>query len=265
MLPLLAAALLVMLASLAGVLFVGWRASGIIQRNLDYLVSFSAGVFIVFAYGLATETIEHLGSLTEGIAWIFAGAVFIWLVVKLLPQLHSHGHGHDHRSVHEPHLDPRRMIVSDAVHNVGDGVFLAATFAVAPALGFAAAISVFVHEFLQEIAEFFVMRDGGYSVRKALTINFATSATLLIGAIGGYFLLDTFEALEAPLLGIAAGGVLVVVLHDLIPHSVRESISVAHYFKHVVCFAVGVALMFGVGALLPHEEPEPLAIIAFVG
>lgn len=255
-----------MLASLGGVIFAGWRLGTVISRNLDYLVSFSAGVFIVFAYGLATETIEHLGSLSQGLGWIFAGAVGIWLVTKLLPQLHSHGHGHNHTGEHEHmHLDPRRMIVSDAVHNVGDGVFLAATFAAAPALGFAAAASVFVHEFLQEIAEFFVLRDGGYSVRRALTVNFFTSSTVLVGGIGGFFLLDAFEMLEAPLLGIAAGGVLVVVLHDLIPHSVRESVSKMHYAKHVLCFVVGIGLMLGINALVPHEEAaeheEPIAAL----
>ncbi len=246
---------LVMLASLSGVVFAGWRLGAFISRNLDFLVSFSAGVFIIFAYGLATETIEHLGSLAAGVAWIFAGAVFVWLAVKLLPALHTHGHGQDHAEHAHQKLDPRRMIMSDAIHNFGDGIFLAATFAAAPLLGISATVSVFIHEFLQEIAEFFVLRDGGYSVRKALTVNFATSSTILVGGIGGFFLLDTFASLEAPLLGIAAGGVLVVVLHDLIPHSVRDSITLMHYAKHIACFAVGVALMLGVQTLIPHEEP----------
>lgn len=247
---------LVMLASLGGVVFAGWRFGALLSRHLDFLVSFSAGVFVVFAFGLATETIEHTGSLAVGLGWIFAGAILIWLTVQFLPQLHTHGHGHDHGSEVHAHLDPRRMIVSDAVHNAADGIFLAATFAVAPAMGYAATISVFVHEFLQEIAEFFVLRDGGYSVRKALTVNLATASTVLLGAVGGYFLLDLIEALEAPLLGITAGGVLVVVLHDLIPHSVRDSISPLHFAKHIICFVVGIMLMLCVGALLPHEEPE---------
>ncbi len=82
-----------------------------------------------------------------------------------------------------------------------------------------------------------------------------TSSTILSGAIGGYFLLGTFEALEGPLLGIAAGGILVVVLHDLIPHSVRGAHTAAHYLKHVLWFLVGGLLMFGLTAVLPHAEP----------
>lgn len=256
MTDLLLASGLVMLASLGGVVFTGWRFGALLSRHLDFLVSFSAGVFVVFAFGLATETIEHTGSLAVGLGWIFAGAILIWLIVQFLPHLHTHSHGHDHGGDVHAHLDPRRLVISDAIHNVGDGIFLAATFAVAPAMGYAAAISVFVHEFLQEVAEFFVLRDGGYSVRKALIINFATASTVLLGAVGGYFLLDLFEVLEAPLLGIAAGGILVVVLHDLIPHSVRDSISPIHFAKHIICFVVGIMLMLGINALLPHEEPE---------
>lgn len=245
---------MVMLASLAGVLFAGWRAAGFIAKHLDVLVSFSAGVFLVFAFGLATETVEHMGSLPHGLGWIFAGAVVVWLAVKLLPALHTHGHGHEH--AHNHGLDPRRLMLSDALHNVADGVFLAAAFTAGPVFGFAAAISIFVHEFLQEMAEFFVLRDAGYSVRRALALNFAVSSTILVGAVGGYYLLDLFEMLEAPLLGLAAGGVLVVVLHDLIPHSVRESISTAHYARHVLAFVVGIALMVGVNAALPHQHDE---------
>ncbi|MEK7612569.1 MAG: ZIP family metal transporter, partial [Patescibacteria group bacterium] len=220
----------------------------VVEKNLDFLVSFSAGVFLIFAYKLSGETIEHTSSVAEGLLWIFGGAVGIWLIFKLLPALHHHGPEH---GSHE-HLDPRRMLMSDAIHNVGDGIFLAASFAVAPMFGVWAGLSIFVHELLQEMSEFFVLRDGGYSVRKALGMNFLVSGTILVGAVGGYFLLDAFQELEGPLLGIAAGGILVVVLHDLIPHSVRESLISLHYIKHFAAFLLGVALMLLVNTIVPN-------------
>jgi zinc transporter ZupT len=98
------------------------------------------------------------------------------------------------------------------------------------------------------------LRDAGYTTWGALGINFLVSSTILIGAIGGYFLLETFEMLEGPLLGLAAGGILVVVLHDLIPHSIRESITTMHYAKHILCFLMGGVLMFSVTTLVAHEH-----------
>lgn len=256
MLELILLSLLIMAASLSGVVTVWGRAGSFVERNLDYLISFSAGVFLVFLYGLGSEAIEHAGSVANGLFWILAGAVGIWAVFKLLPSAHTHGEdGAGH-----VHLDPRRLLLTDGIHNAADGIFLAAAYATVPALAATAAISIFVHEALQEVSEFFVLREAGYSTRGALGTNFLVSSTILVGSVGGYFLLGAFEALEGPLLGLAAGGLLVVVLHDLIPHSVRDSISLSHYLAHALSFAVGCALMAGIVASLPHAEPEALHV-----
>jgi len=239
-----------MLASLVGVLFVSQSAGKFFERNMGYLVSFSAGVFLIIAYGLATETLEHAPSLSLGVLYIFLGAFGIWILFKLLPGLHDHperGHTHSHP------IDPRRVLISDAFHNVGDGLLLAASFAVSPALGLAAAASVFVHELLQETSEFFVLRAAGYSAGQALRWSFIVSCTILVGALGGYYFLEAFESLEPVLLGLSAGAFLVVVLGDLIPHSVRDAKSSSHYATHLAWFALGVLLMFALAALLGHE------------
>ena len=106
---------------------------------------------------------------------------------------------------------------------------------------------------VQGISEFFVLIGGGYSPRQALTLNFIISSTILVGSVGGYFLLDSMEILEVPLLGLAAGAFLIVVLHDLIPHSIRSSTERLHYMKHLVWFAIGVILMFIISLLFAHE------------
>jgi zinc and cadmium transporter len=253
MIEILLASLAVMTASLVGVVSIWKWAGATIERNLHFLISFSAGVFIIIIFGLSQEALEHAPDLSSGLFWIFFGALFIWVLSKLLPAIHTHPdeHGHHHQSI-----DVRRVLMSDGVHNIGDGILLAASFAVSPILGITAAASIFVHELLQEISEFFILRDAGLSVGRALMINFAVSSTILIGAIGGFFLLDVFEMIEAPLLGIAAGAFLVVVLHDLIPHSVRDVRKPIHFMMHLGWFLLGAVLMFGVSTLAPHEEPE---------
>lgn len=250
MLLLLGSCLAVMLASLVGVLFISRGASAFLERNLGLLVSFSAGVFMVVAYGLSTETLEHAPSVPQGLFYIFAGAFVIWTLFKLLPGLHDHP---EHGSTHSHPVHPKRMLVSDGLHNMGDGILLAASFAAAPALGFVAAASVFVHELVQEVSEFFVLRAGGYSVGQALRLNFLVSGTILIGAIGGYYFLEVFESLEPVLLGGAAGAFLVVVLGDLIPHSVRDAKSASHYAHHMLWFAAGAVLMLILASTLGHE------------
>lgn len=250
MVLLLISCLAIMLASLVGAFFVSEGAGNFLKRNLGFLVSFSAGVFIIIAYGLGSETLEHASSLPQGLLYIFLGALAIWVLFKLLPALHDHpehGHAHSHP------IDSRRVLISDAFHNVGDGILLAASFAVSPALGLAATASVFVHELLQEVSEFFVLRAAGYSVKKALGFSFLVSSTILVGAVGGYFFLEVFESLEPLLLGLSAGAFLVVVLGDLIPHSVRDARSSSHYLAHIAWFGLGAVLMLVLTAVLGHE------------
>lgn len=253
MVPIILASLFAMTASLVGVVAVWRRAGRAIERNTDFLISFSAGVFLVIAYNLASESVEYASTLRSGLLWIFLGALGIWVLFKLLPILHTH-QDDEHGEAHV--IDVRRMLLGDGLHNIGDGILLAASFAVSTSLGIAAAISVFVHELIQEISEFFVLRGAGYTARQALTLNFIISSTVLIGSVGGFFLLDSFEVLEGPFLGLAAGAFLVVVLHDLIPHSVRNSTGRLHYAKHLVWFAIGIALMLGVSTFVGHQEPE---------
>jgi zinc and cadmium transporter len=245
MIYLLLSSLVIMAASLSGKVLV-WKSAGtFIERNLELLVSFSAGVFLVFAWQLSGEAIAHNGALV-GFIWVAVGIAGISLVCRFLP------HGtHVHAEEGHKRLDAHRLMISDSIHNIGDGILLAASFGLSSALGFTAVLSIFAHEVVQEIGEFFVLRDAGYSVNRALKINFISSSTILVGAIGGYILFDTFEALEGPLLGIAAGGVLTVVFYDLIPHSVRDAMRRINYSKHMLWFAAGFILMNFITSLIP--------------
>lgn len=254
MIEILGASLIVMFASLAGVFAVWKRAGRFIENNLDFLISFSAGVFAIIAYTLATETLAHAEEFTTGLAWILGSAFAAWILFKFLPALHAHPD--EDKTVPKSSVDIRRMILSDGVHNIGDGILLAASFAAAPIVGIITTLSVFIHELIQEVSEFFVLRGAGYSSRQALKLNFIISGAILIGSVGGFFLLETFEALEVPLLGIAAGMVMVVVLHDLIPHSLQAGRSSRHLWLHLIWFMIGLVLMFGITSMVGHAHEE---------
>ena len=244
-------AVLVMIASLAGVVSVWQRAGRVIERNLNLLVSFSAGVFLIIAYQLGREAVEHSETPGMGFVWIVVGMFAIWLLFKLLPSFHHH---HDDGIETHPHsrLDVRRIMTGDALHNIGDGILLAASFVVDSSLGILTALSIFVHELVQETSEFFVLRQAGYSTKKALILNFAISGTILLGALGGFFLLESVKMFEIHLLGLTSGAFLVVVLNDLIPHSIRVSKQKNLYSKHLLWFLAGVVLMFVVNIFAAH-------------
>ncbi len=240
-----------MCASLVGKITV-WRQAGIFfERHLAFLVSFAAGVLLVITYSLIAEAFEHSAALA--IPWIIAGALTLLVAFRFIPDFHHHHQEGESDHTHS-RISANRILASDGIHNIGDGVILAASFAVSPALGIATTASIFIHELVQEISEFFVLRQAGLSANRALFYNFLVSGTILIGAIGGYFLLEQFRALELPLLGLAAGSYLVVVFHDLIPHSVRASTGRIQYAKHFLWFLLGIALMSAVSYVFAHTD-----------
>jgi zinc and cadmium transporter len=253
MLEILFYSFLIMLASLSGVFFVWKKLGKVIDENLGFLVSFSAGVFLVVAYQLGKETILHGDSVLRGIFWIATGALLVWLLFKLLPDFHHH-HNKKHNCCKNHRLDPRRILFSDGIHNIGDGLLLAAAFSIASSLGVITALSIFIHEVVQEISEFFVLKQAGFSTAKALILNFLVSGTILVGALVGFFLLKNYEVLEIPLLGLAAGSFLVVVFHDLIPHSAEVSRKNNCFWQHLSWFLIGLVLMFSINQFFTHSH-----------
>ena len=249
LLEVLFASVLVMLVSFSGKLFT-WRGAGpLIERNLHFFVSFAAGVMFLIAWNLSQELVEHAGTLAAGLPWIAIGSVVVLVAFRYIPQFHHH---HDRGDHTHSKIDVNRLLASDAIHNIGDGIVIVVSFAASPLLGIASTVSIAVHEMLQEISEFFVYREAGLPVRLALTLNFITSGTILVGALGAYFLLERFEALEVPLLGLSVGAYLIVVFHDLIPHSLSSVSDRMHLVRHIAFFLIGMILMGLLITYLPH-------------
>lgn len=245
----LGSAFVVMLVSLIGVVFVSKATANFLTARLSFLVSFSAGVFLVTAGALALEVFHLADSIWQGAGLIVLGYVLAVFVHKLMPETHHH---HDSDCDERHGAAARKLIIGDAIHNVADGVVLVVAYAAAPALGLAALVSIVIHEALQEVSEFFVLRRAGYSVKKALTVNFAVSSTIMIGVGLGYFALVSHE-LEVALLAVAAGFFLQVVFHDLLPkHDEHEHLNT--FFAHVVLVLVGAVLMGLVASAVSDEH-----------
>lgn len=241
---LLGACLLIIAASLVGKVTV-WKVAGtFIENNLDYLVSFAAGVFLVLVVFLSQEVITEASSPTIGFIWLMSGLLVVWLLTKLIPEGHYHYHADEEEFPNK--IDSRKLLIGDSMHNIGDGVLLAITFLASPLLGLATAVSIFIHELVQEISEFFILRHAGYSINGALVVNFLTASTILIGALGGYFLFEQFSMLEIPVLGFGTGALIALLMQDLIPHSFRHAREKKCAPKHIITAIVGIALMFSV-------------------
>jgi len=229
--------LIIMLTSLSGAIF----SATWVDRNMNYLLSFSSGVFLIIATQLTFEVIEHGTSLFISLILIGTGVAIFTLLDHIIPEGHHH---HQEGEGCDPHTarGARKMLIGDGLHNLGDGIVLASAFSLGPVVGFATAIGIFIHELVQEISEFFVLRQAGNTVKQALTKNFLVSTMILVGAVGGFYL-ASFEHLESLLLAIAAGAFISIVLKDLIPNSIRQSIDDKKYIRHAISFASGMIII----------------------
>lgn len=240
----LSASLIVMIISLVGVIFV-WKP---LERYLNLLVSFSAGVFIVVAYSLLSEIHES----ALGIVSVIIGIVVIFLISLILPETqHKHEPG-DCCDKHEK-IGAKRMLIGDGIHNIGDGILLASSFLIDIHLGLIVTIGIIIHEFVQEISEFFVLKESGYTTSEALKRNFLVSGTILIG-VALVFILSSVGNLEEILLGLAAGSFIYIVVIDLIPKTVKNSQKQKTLVKHIVLVVLGAIVMFGVSQIGSHSH-----------
>ncbi len=235
------AAFVVMAVSLIGVLFTQKVAGDFLEKHLGKLISFAGGVFLVASLFLAAEVFHLIPNVLLGVVLILLGYAAAWAMHYVIPESHHHHNETCGKSA-------KKLLVGDAFHNIGDGIILVPAFMASTALGWTVALSIIVHEAIQEISEFFVLRRAGYSVKKALAINFAVSSTILIGVAIGVFALATAEV-EGLLLALTSGFFLHVVFHDLLVK--KDPATGTHSMaSHVLLVALGALLMFGVNTAL---------------
>ncbi len=245
------AGLVVMSVSLIGVIFSARTQLAFVDRHLPLLISFAAGVFLVTSFGLAIEVFHLVHEWWLALILIVCGYVAAALVQYLLPEVHHH-----HEEECAKKRGAQKIIIGDSIHNVADGVVLVASFATSPVLGMAATVSIVIHEALQEMSEFFVLRRAGYSIKKALVVNVMVASTVFVGIALGYLALAS-TLLEGVLLAFAAGFFFHVVTHDLLlPLAQNEKKNLTYHIVTIICGAllmVGVTLFIGEGHEHGHE------------
>jgi zinc and cadmium transporter len=200
-------------------------ASSLVNR----MVSLSAGLLLGTAVlHLLPEAFESHAD-AHWLGWVLlAGFVGFFLLEKFEVLRHSHHHegdGHDHHHGHDrQEAGPGGMLilVGDGIHNLADGFIIAAAFIADPALGWLAAAAIAAHEIPQEVGDFIVLLNAGYTKARALAYNAIAGLAAVVGGVIGYFALQAADELLPFVLVLAASSFIYIALADLVPDMQRQ-------------------------------------------
>lgn len=241
----------------ASVLAAAWLSLSLLAGIVRRLVSLSAGLLLGSAMlNLLPEAFES-GADLHSLSWALLGGIIAFFALENFAVLrHSHHHEHDgHGHLHghdRAEAGPAGLVVlvGDTIHNTADGVMIAAAFLADPALGWIATAAIAAHEIPQEIGDFIVLINAGYTRRRALFYNLFSGMAAVAGGVVGYFALEHGRALLPYVLVVAAASFIYVALADLIPGLHRETRRDGEWFWQFALMLAGVAIIALSTALL---------------
>lgn len=241
-------ATIIMLASLSGLIFLIKGFSGWLSTNSKYIIAFSSGIFAVVTYDLLIETFESSGSWIYTLALVALGFLVFTVAERLFPEIHHHDEDKEN-CAHAKH----KVIWGDALHNIGDGILLATSFAVDIKVGLIAAFGIFIHEFVQEMGEFSVLKLSGMSTRRALLVNLLVATTIFAGVFLGLTFADS-PVVATIMFGLSAGVFLHLVSTDLIPQSIKHSKKDRRKILYLLLVVAGALTIAGVNSFGGHDD-----------
>ncbi len=202
---------------------IGFLFKKLSHRFSDIILSFAAGVMLSAAVlGLIIPSLEYGGKygIMVTIAGIFAGALWLNLIDKLVPHLHKLMGGEEEMH-HNANLDKVLLFVlAIAIHNLPEGIAAGVGFGsgnTSQALMIAGGIA------LQNIPEGMViiapMIAAGVSPSKTFVCAMMTGLVEVLGTFVGYFAVSLSSAILPFALAFAGGTMIYVVSDEMIPET----------------------------------------------
>ena len=191
------------------------------HRFSDIVLAFAAGVMLAAAVlGLIVPSLEYGGKygIIVTVLGIFAGALCLNLIDKLVPHLHKMAGTdiEDHRSSNLSKV--LLFVTAIAIHNLPEGIAAGVGFGsgdTAQALIIAGGIA------LQNIPEGMViigpMLAAGVKPRRTFLLAMLTGVVEVIGTLIGYFAVSLSTAILPFALAFAGGTMLYVISDEMIP------------------------------------------------
>lgn len=256
----------IVLATLAGgvlsVLIAASLTVHVLGRLVRNLVSLSVGVLLGTALlHVLPEAFESEAGAHALFATLLAGLLFFFLLEKAA--LYRHGHHHEGDDPHHHHHDGFdaeqagrggwSVLLGDSIHNFVDGVIIAAAFLADTRLGLVTALAIVAHEIPQEVGDYIVLLNAGFSRAKALLFNAISGLAAVAGGVLGYFVVGPWEQLFPYLLVVASSSFVYVAVADLLPQLQRR-LPLSETAAQVAWIGAGLGVVLLTKTFLPGSH-----------
>ena len=181
-------------------------------RLVPSLVSYAVGTLLgVALLALLPDAIEKMSALRV-FGTLLAGILLFFILEKLVIWRHCHTTECVAHTTAAP-----LVLIGDAFHNFVDGAVVGSAAVSSIALGVSTAVAIAAHEIPQELGDFAILLNAGYSRGRALLLNILSGLSAVAGAVVAVLALNWVPNLLPYLLAVAAASFLYIAMADLIP------------------------------------------------
>ncbi|VAW95229.1 Zinc transporter, ZIP family [hydrothermal vent metagenome] len=222
---------------------------------LPHFVSFAVGALLGAAFlALIPDALSQTNVMDYhqlGLT-LLIGLLGFFLMEKMVLWRHCHEHGCEAHEIHEPHQQHAAgtlILIGDGVHNLVDGILIAAAFMTDFHLGVITSMAVAAHEIPQEVGDFAILLHSGYSRKKAFIFNILASVTTIIGAVVAYYSLSSVQEIIPYILALAASSFIYIAVADLIP-GLHKRVEFSQTLRQITLITAGILVIYFAHATL---------------
>jgi zinc and cadmium transporter len=225
---------------------VGIAAISLSERRVRQMifvsVSLAAGAMFGDAFiHILPESFATPDRATKTSTSVLLGILTFFVLEKFLRWRHAHEFEGESQRTIEPvgYLN----LFADATHNLIDGMLVGAAYSVSVSVGLATTIAIILHEIPQELGDFGVLINAGFSRARALVFNLLSGLLAIVGAIVSLLASHSVVSFSEFMLPFTAGGFIYIAGCDLLPKLQKERKPLKSGVQ-LAALVLGVGLMY---------------------
>ena len=213
-----------------------------VRQTIFVSVSLAAGAMFGDAFiHILPESFAMRDRAIATSTYVLMGILSFFVLEKFLRWRHAH----EFEVPIQRRIEPVGYLnlFADAAHNLIDGMLVGAAYTVSTSVGVATTIAIILHEIPQELGDFGVLINAGFTRARALIFNFLSGLLAIVGAIVAMLASQSVASFSEFMLPFTAGAFIYIAGCDLLPELQKER-KPSKSALQLAALVLGVGLMY---------------------